>query len=481
MSILNINGVAPALTVFADPMPIRTECGVGALVPWAGKLWLISYVAHTATSGGGTGLYSIDEHLNLERHPASVTGTYANRMIHAPSGQLLIGPHLIDWKGTVRTVPELAHTHRLAGTMVHLTDPDNKALYLTMEGLLLELDLHTLCVTRLFDLVQELEIPADHQPHFKAGHTSQGRVVVANNTFDERDYLGGAAGGRLAEWDGQRWTILERTGFDEVHGRLNFGGVIFATGRDRASALLNVCANGQWQRYRLPKATQAYDFCWSTEWPRIREVEHERFLMDASGLFYELVPHAYGGKVWGVRPVSTHLRMVPDFCTWRGFLVLGHTPGTPNRENTLHVNEFMAETGGVSTQAPHNQDNNLLAGDAHAGLWFGTTDDLWRFGKPAGWGGPWCKTPVTAGQPSDPFLMTGFDKKVLHLVQHSANAVTFQVEVDFLGDGSWATYARLTVEPGGYAHHEFPAGFSAHWVRLTADADCTTTAHFTYS
>ena len=58
---------------------------------------------------------------------------------------------------------------------------------------------------------------------------------------------------------------------------------------------------------------------------------------------------------------------------------------------------------------------------------------------------------------------------------------TFRVEVDFLGDGSWAPYGSYTVEPGGYVHHEFPAGFSAHWVRVTSDTDCTATAYFTYT
>ena len=42
-------------------------------------------------------------------------------------------------------------------------------------------------------------------------------------------------------------------------------------------------------------------------------------------------------------------------------------------------------------------------------------------------------------------------------------------------------YATLPVAPGDYLHHEFPQGFSAHWVRVTADRDCVATAHFVYS
>jgi hypothetical protein len=89
---LNVSGVFPHLTVKADQVPKRTETGIGALLPWAGKLWMVSYVAHLARSGSGTGLWSIDEHMNIEKHPQSVVGTYANRMMHGPSDQILIGP-----------------------------------------------------------------------------------------------------------------------------------------------------------------------------------------------------------------------------------------------------------------------------------------------------------------------------------------------------------------------------------------------------
>jgi hypothetical protein len=56
------------------------------------------------------------------------------------------------------------------------------------------------------------------------------------------------------------------------------------------------------------------------------------------------------------------------------------------------------------------------------------------------------------------------------------------VDVDILGDGTWREYAKIAVRPPGrYAHHEFPDGFSAHWVRITAIEDCTATAYFYYN
>jgi hypothetical protein len=73
--------------------------------------------------------------------------------------------------------------------------------------------------------------------------------------------------------------------------------------------------------------------------------------------------------------------------------------------------------------------------------------------------------------------MTGFDKKMLHIT--ADKAMTLSIQVDFEGNGSWATYEELPIR--GYAHHEFPSGFSAHWVRLVPSAECTASAEFFYS
>ena len=267
------------------------------------------------------------------------------------------------------------------------------------------------------------------------------------------------AAGRLAEWDGTSWTIIERNPFIEVNGRGDFAGTIFAMGWDKRSAILQVYteANGEWKRYRLPKASHTFDHMWQTEWPRIREVEHERFLMDCHGMFYELSPWAYENHVWGIRPISTHLWVHGDFCTFRGMLVLGSDNASPH--------------GGA----------NHLAGEPQSGLWFGKTDDLWQLGKPAGWGGVWWEDDLRAGQVSDPYLMTGFDKKVLHLSSDSESVVEFVVEIDFLGNGKWKRYGSFEVASNGYAHHEFPSGYSAHWVRVRSQHDCRATAYFTYT
>jgi hypothetical protein len=47
--------------------------------------------------------------------------------------------------------------------------------------------------------------------------------------------------------------------------------------------------------------------------------------------------------------------------------------------------------------------------------WQPTVDDLWQLCKPRGTGAQWKGTVVTAGQPSDPYLTTDYDRKTLTL------------------------------------------------------------------
>jgi len=116
-------------------------------------------------------------------------------------------------------------------------------------------------------------------------------------------------------------------------------------------------------------------------------------------------------SVGGVFP---HLAMVadhsPDFCSWRGMLVLGGNQSTPMRFT--------------------DSDRNLNASQPQAGLWFGKTDDLWSFGKPKASGGVWRDPAVKAGEPSAPFLMNGFDKKVVHLKHDQKKPVAFRIEIE---------------------------------------------------
>ncbi|MVA74440.1 hypothetical protein GC722_00090 [Auraticoccus sp. F435] len=457
---MNVSGVFPSLAQVGDFGPPRSELGIGSLMPWNGKLYVQNYNSHKAGSGGGVSLRRISEDLSMEVVPETfgVDGTYTNRFVHFPTSKLVLGPHVIDTEHKITTIAELAPL-RVCGTARHLTKPDTHVYVLAMEGELFELDLTTMACTQLFDLNDELGTDGEMKVHYKDCYTSFGRLVICSNEYHEPDWAGEQAAGRLAEYDGQSWRIVERRPFTAIGGRHEFGGTIFATGWDRASAIMQVFTevDQRWTRYRLPKASHCFDHKWQTEWPRIREVEHERLLMDHHGMFYEVSPWAYGGRVWGVRPISTHLWVMGDFCSWRGMLVLGADNASPSHG----LNPYTAEP--------------------HSNMWFGKTDDLWSFGKPAGWGGPWWEDEVVAGEPSDPYLMTGFDQKCLHVQNFGDQPMTATVEVDVHGHGRFARTATLRVGPGELATHVFPSGFSAHWARVVSDVDTTASAQFVYT
>jgi hypothetical protein len=427
------------------PAPARTECGVGALMPWADSLWAVTYNSHKERTGTGLALFRIDESLKTERVHVH-NGTHANRYLHKESNQIFIGPYAIDMGGKVRFIEALKDI-RITATFTHLKDPANLVYMLGMEGEFYELDVTTLKARLLDDL--HARHGRKQRSHFKGGYMGQGRVVVANNGF----YAFGEEEAGLIEFDGTRWNVLSKKPHMECMGRENMGNVIFCTGWDESSVLFWALVAGKWNKYRLPRGGNVHLQAWQTEWMRIREVETEHFLMDIHGLFYELQPHPFENSIWGVKPICNHLRIIPDFVGFRGLLALGGNTNSPNG------------------------DSNRYVGQPQSGIWFGKTDDLWQWGKPSGWGGPWRKQAVQAGVPSDPFLMTGFQNKMLHLKTDKAATVT--IEIDFLGDGSWERYEKVTVN--GYGKHIFPAGFTAHWVRLTLDTSCTASAEFMYS
>jgi len=458
---INVGGVFPHLAMVADHSP-RTEAGTGALFPWANRLWVVTYVAHLSPSGSGTGLYEIDEKMEIRKRPESVVGTYANRLLHGETSQLIIGPHIIDVHGNVRTIDGVKN-HRLAATLTHLTDPANKVYFLAMEGEFFEVDVNTLETKLLFNLMDELTVFKGSKPHFKSGFTRHGRVVVCNNSYTTADYNREWMAGRLAEWDGKNWRILEQKPFNEVWSSSAFAAPILATGWDNASVILKVFIprTKEWITYRLPKSSKTFDETSNVEWLRIREVETERALMDCHGLFYEIGFHLYSDQLWAIKPICSHLRVIPDFCSWRGMLVLGGNQATPMKFGP--------------------SDRNPLGGQPQAGLWFGKTDDLWAWGKPSGEGGVWYDDDVKANQPSDPYLMYGFDQKSLHIWHDQPIDIIFNIEVDVIGNGQFRSYTQKTVKSGEYMHHEFPAGFSARWVRITANKNCKATAWFIYN
>lgn len=403
-----ISGVYPHLTTYgvysqngAHYKAGHNECGIGAVVPWAGKLWMVNYAPHMPR-GSDHKLFSIDVDLSqpMTVHPESVGGTPAGRMIHAESNQLLIAHHLIDDRGNVRTISPKEMPIRVTAIARHLTDPANRVYYVDMEGSIWEANVHTLAVKRLF----QKPVPGWHA---KGGYTSQQRLVVSNNgehaVGDYKDLrVGGEAKtpeerGVLAEFDGENWKIVERRQFTEVTGPKGITGgsdgndPIWTMGWDRRSVRLKVLDHGNWHTYLLPKAAYCNDakHGWYTEWPRIREITDGRWMMDMHGMFFDFPSTFSSTNSAGLRPIGSHLRYVPDFCGWNGKLVLA--------------------TDETSIQG------NPLAGQPQSNLWFGHYEDLKKWGPASGYGGPWIEDQVKANTPSDPFLVAGFDRRVLHL------------------------------------------------------------------
>ena len=468
---LQISGVYPHLAVFNEGNGLPCvgnggEGGIGAITPWAGKLWMVTYSAH-CPGGSSDKLYSIDDKLQLHIHPESVGGTPANRLIHTSSKQLITGPYFIDERGAVRVIPPSVMPGRWTATATHLKDPANMVYFCDMEGALFEVNVHSLAVNKLF----QKPIPGWHG---KGGYTAQNKLILANNgehqkfDIDQKLLQVGTEPknkeemGVLATWDGSNWEIIERKQFTDVtgpggiYGSPDMNSPAWSIGWDKRSVILKLLDGGKWFTYRLPKATHTYDHWggWYTEWPRIREIGDDKMLMDMHGMFYDFPKKFARANSSGITPLGSHLRYIPDFCNWNGKLVLS------TDETTILQNSY--------------------PGRAQSNLWFGNHDDLKEWGGTSGWGGPWMADQVVAGLPSDAYLINGQSKKVLHLSHTSASPVKFTLEVDRAGNNKWEVYKKVSVPANGYQYLVFPADFTANWIRIKTDKNCTATAFFHY-
>ncbi len=140
-----LSGIYPHLAMFNS----LGECGTGAVVPFADRLWVITYSPHEP-SGSDDKLYEITPELKQIIRPESIGGTPANRMIHRESNQLFIGPYAIDSNRKVRAIPYTEMYGRPTANARHLSDPAGKIYYATMEEGIYEVDVKSLKVTELF-------------------------------------------------------------------------------------------------------------------------------------------------------------------------------------------------------------------------------------------------------------------------------------------------------------------------------------------
>ncbi len=465
----NISGIYPSLAMFND----EGECGTGAVVPWADRLWVITYAPHKPL-GSSDKLYEISDKLVQTVRPESVGGTPANRMIHRESQQLFIGPYIVDAKGGVRVIPPSKMFGRLTGNARHLTDPANKIYYATMEEGIYEVDVRTLDVNELWADEQRkqgrhADLPGYHGKGLFSGH---GRLVYANNGDHAAAALKDPTtpSGALAEWDGKAdaWTVVRRNQFTDVTGPGGiFGNANAATdplwsiGWDHRSLILMLFEDGKWQTFRLPKASHSYDGAhgWNTEWPRIREIGESDLLMTMHGMFWRFPKTFSAANTSGIRPRSAYLKVVGDFCRWGERVVLGCDDSA--KSEFLNKRKVKGNIEGP--------------GQSQSNLWFVEPKALDSFGPAHASGAVWLRDEVKAGEVSDPFLAAGWQHRTLHVVNGGTSPFTAVIEMD-----GKPRKDALTVAPGAAEVVTFTE--PAEWVRLRAMAPGEkVSAFFTYA
>lgn len=480
----SISGIYPRLAYYNN----EGECGTGAVVPWADRLWVITYGPHLPF-GSSDKLYSVSSDYQQTVHSESIGGTPANRMIHRESNQLFIGPYAVDAEGKVRVIPYKAMPGRHTGNARHLTDPAGKIYYATMEEGFYSVDVNTLQVDTLYldgncvpkkkgELAQSNALlPGAHGKGFYSG---QGVAVYSNNGEASHEALEkfDVEAGALAEWDGKDWKVVRRNQFVEVTGP---GGIygnanpetdpIWATGWDHKSVLLGVRdAKKGWTFYRLPKASHSYDGAhgWNTEWPRIRNVGTEKepeYLMTMHGMFWHFPATFTADHSAGIRPRSAYLKVIGDFARWNDQLVFGCDDSAQK--------EFLNKR-----KAKGNIEG---PGQSNSNLWFTSVSKPDELGPATAEGAVWVKENVKAGAYSEPFLFAGWPQRCAWLKNEGKQDASFVLEVDVDGNNQWQTLREVDVPGGEATFITFDAKDKGEWIRVKANDNACATLSFSYT
>ncbi|ACT93085.1 hypothetical protein [Dyadobacter fermentans] len=481
----SFSGIYPHLAMYNS----AGECGTGAVVPWAGKLWAITYAPHLPF-GSDDKLYEISADLTQTVRPESIGGTPANRMIHKESNQLFIGPYAIDAKGGVRAISYKTMPGRHTGNARHLTDPKGKIYYGTMEEGFYEVDVKSLDVKTLYTdgNVKNLKSDGEQQPyqynnllpgaHGKGYYSGQGVTVYSNNgePGKKAEQQFDVESGSLSEWDGKNWKVVRRNQFVEVTGPGGIDGnknpetdAIWATGWDHKSLLMAVRDHGKWTFYRLPKASHAYDGAhgWNTEWPRIRDVgtaAKPDYLMTMHGMFWKF-PETFTSKnSAGIRPKTAYLKVIGDYTRWNDQLVFG-CDDSAQRE---FLNKRKAK-GNI--EGP---------GQSNSNLWFTSLTKPDELGPNNSEGAVWLNENVKANAASEPFLFSGWARRTAWVQNNGDSEVAFTFEVDKSGNDSWAALKTVKIPAKTAREIVFATAESGEWIRIKADKETYVSAHFSY-
>lgn len=481
-----VSGIYPHLAWYNN----EGECGTGAVVPWADRLWVVTYGPHFPF-GSSDKLYEINSELEQIIHSESIGGTPANRMIHKESNQLFIGPYAIDTSRNVRVITYEEMPGRHTGNARHLSDPKNKMYFGTMEEGFYELDVKSLVPTMLYEdgnvtnqkeKDESANLPSDllEGVHGKGLYSGQGVMVYSNNgesgqlALEQFDIEAGS----LSEWNGKEWKLIRRNQFVEVTGP---GGIygnknpesdpIWATGWDHKSLLLAVRSpKTGWNFFRLPKASHSYDGAhgWNTEWPRIRNVGTEGnhdYLMTMHGMFWRFPESFTAENSAGIRPRSAYLKVIGDFTRWNDQLVFGCDDSA--KREFLNKRKHKGEIEGP--------------GQSNSNLWFTSPEKPDILGTKTAAGAVWFEEEISAGEYSEPFLFTGWPYRSAWIQNNGSKSASFIFEVDKLGNQNWENLKTVPVEAGASVNVEFTKNEAGEWVRIKTDSPTTATVSFNYS
>lgn len=480
----SFSGIYPHLAMYNE----EGECGTGAVVPWANKLWVITYGPHKPF-GSSDKLYEISSELDQFVRPESTGGTPANRMIHKESNQLNIGPYLIDSKGDVRVISYDDAPGRYTGTARHLCDCENKLYIATMEEGFYEVNVHSIVTTELYR--DGNRRASDHKDthvnppndlllgaHGKGLYSGQGVLVYSNNGEATKEALRkfNVTAGSLSEWDGKEWKLVRRNQFVEVTGP---GGIygnsnpdtdpIWATGWDHKSVLLGVRSDGGWTFYRLPKASNSYDGAhgWNTEWPRIRDIgtaDQPDYLMTMHGMFWKFPGTFTPQNSAGIRPRSAYLKVIGDFARWNNQLVFGCDDSA--QKEFLNKRTVKGEISGP--------------GQSNSNLWFTSPELIDQLGKTNATGAMYHEEFVKANEVSEPFLFAGWDNRCVFIKSESSEQVKFSFEVDLNGTNEWTFLKSVTLNPNSSINLVLNDEEKGEWVRVVTDKDTKASVVFSY-
>lgn len=453
---------------------VRSEIGVGALMPWNDGLYYLTYLADYNAGRGGELRY-IDKNGGnalLDTH----NSCHAGRMVHKETNQLCFGEYVIESDGTIHKIALLAQK-RVSGWARHLTSPTTKAYCITMgnasgvPALLIEVDLTTYVGTQLYDMSAQLGLT---ESHFKACFTvfktadlatspfANSRLIVCSNVQSKPGSP--ATSGILATFDGSTFSSKYTESHIEIAGNYDGGQgmAVFAIGKDHRSPFFlmpSLSLGTPYFRYRFPASTFSQDYALAQEWMRIRQTQTDRLMANAFGTWFQLASwqrytSAAGVQNFGtigttypnIEAVGRYVDTITDFCVWNGQLVYGTNNTTEQQGAFIH------------------------AGQSQSCIKFTDVDSLCEK-KPIGSGHFWYKEQATISVASDPMLIRGYDKKSIQIYNGSATPINVAIKVVQYSD--IYTLATVAVAAGAFVTYQMPSGFTADWVTLTSDATVT--------